>query len=580
MVANLLSLTIVIPALNEEGAIGNTIDRCLAARERIMGAGGLASVEIVVVSDGSTDRTAEIAKGYDDVKVIIFEKNRGYGAAIKDGWREGTGNLLGFLDADGTCDPVCFAEMCRVAVDESADVVLGSRLGPESKMSGIRRLGNRIYAFLLGLVCGRQVTDTASGMRVVRRDSLKWLYPLPDGLHFTPSMSARALLNDLRVIEVPIRYEERIGTSKLSVLRDGVRFLRTIFSGVLCYRPEKLLLMMFVICMATMALLAAYPVEFYFQNRRLEEWMIYRFVVCYLLGSFELMLLLATALTYQMANLGPRRESANAFWPFVVASLMRGRALIGIVVCLLVLSGVFLWPGISEYVTTGHITLHWSRLLAGAFNLYCVLQTAVFALLLKVLSVWRVQQAHSESPSQNRLGEGDSPRSSDHRGDGARKKISSGFTIVELLVVITIMGILIALLLPAVLTAREAARPVQCKNNVRQVGLAAVHHLDSHRFYPSGGWRWNWVGDPDRGFGSRQPGGWLYSMLPFIEQKDVWRMGAGIDFGVVAEQAAEFVLILRNELLVVLAISLGWRAWTWTRRPAALESGETPHLRA
>ncbi len=383
------SLTIVIPALNEEDAIGSTIARCLGARERIMGAAGLAHVEIVVVSDGSTDRTAEIAKSYEDVKVIVFEKNRGYGAAIKEGWRQGTGGLVGFLDADGTCDPIYFAEMCRVAVEESADVVLGSRLGPETKMPAIRRLGNRLYAFLLGLLCGRQVTDTASGMRVVRRESLKWLYPLPDGLHFTPSMSARALLNDLRLIEIPMRYEERIGRSKLSVVRDGVRFLKTIFAGVLCYRPEKLLLALFVLCLAVLALLAAYPTEFYLQNRRLEEWMIYRFVVCYLLGSFGLMLLLATALTYQMATFGPRRRSASSFWPYVVAGVMRGPVLVGILICFLFLSGVFLWPGIIEYASTGGVTLHWSRLLAGAFSLNCCLQTAVCSLLLKVLSVWR-----------------------------------------------------------------------------------------------------------------------------------------------------------------------------------------------
>ncbi|MCC6509521.1 MAG: glycosyltransferase family 2 protein [Pirellulaceae bacterium] len=386
------SLTIVIPALNEEGAIGGTIERCLAARDFICETAGLTHVEIIVVSDGSTDRTVEISQSYDDVKVIVFEINRGYGAAIKEGWWQGSGTLLGFLDADGTCDPKYFATLCQLARDESADIVLGSRLGPGSKMPRIRRLGNRIYAMLLGALCGRQVTDTASGMRVVRRESLRWLYPLPDGLHFTPSMSARALLNDLRIVEIPMRYEERIGRSKLSVVRDGVRFLRTIFSSVLCYRPESLLITLFVFCMAALAMLAAYPVEFYLQHRRLEEWMIYRFVVCYLLGSFGLMLLLATALTYQMAGFGPRRGSANAFWPFAIASIMRSSTLALLLSCLLILSAVFLWPGISQYVSTGHVTLHWSRLLAGAFSLTCFLQTGVFALLIKVVSVWKEQQ--------------------------------------------------------------------------------------------------------------------------------------------------------------------------------------------
>jgi len=389
------SLTIVIPALNEEQAIGGTITRCLAAREQIKEAAGLDDVEIIVVSDGSTDRTAEIALNFEEVEVVVFETNRGYGAAIKEGWRRGRGSLVGFLDADGTCDPMYFAEMCRVAVDERADVVLGSRLGPESKMPKIRRLGNRIYAFLLGLLCGRRVTDTASGMRVVRRDALKWLYPLPDGLHFTPSMSARALLNDLRLIEVPMRYEERVGRSKLSVVRDGVRFLQTIFSGVLCYRPEQLLLILFGICMAAVVLIASYPVEFYLQNRSLEDWMIYRFVACSRLSSCGLALLLATALTYRMAEFGPRRRSANTFWPSLVASVLQGPLLICVLVFLLFVAAAILWPGIVQYSTHGRVTLHWSRLLAGSFSLSCAFQTALFALLLKVVAVWKLQHSPS-----------------------------------------------------------------------------------------------------------------------------------------------------------------------------------------
>src|SRR5687767_9912591 len=115
------SLTIVIPALNEEQAIGGTITRCLDAREQIKDAAGLDDVEIIVVSDGSTDGTVEIAQSFEEVQVVVFEKNRGYGAAIKEGWRRGTGSLVGFLDADGTCDPIYFAEMCRVAIEERAD---------------------------------------------------------------------------------------------------------------------------------------------------------------------------------------------------------------------------------------------------------------------------------------------------------------------------------------------------------------------------------------------------------------------------------------------------------------------------
>ncbi|MEZ6070913.1 MAG: DUF1559 domain-containing protein [Pirellulales bacterium] len=92
------------------------------------------------------------------------------------------------------------------------------------------------------------------------------------------------------------------------------------------------------------------------------------------------------------------------------------------------------------------------------------------------------------------------------------------FTLVELLVVIAIIGILIALLLPAVQAAREAARRSQCINNLKQLGIGAHLHLDAHGHLPYGGWFTNWTGDAERGFDVRQPGGWVFNILPFIEQ--------------------------------------------------------------
>tara|TARA_R100001132_G_C3275023_1_gene97606 strand:+ start:8283 stop:9572 length:1290 start_codon:yes stop_codon:yes gene_type:complete len=389
-------LTIVIPALNEEDAIGGTIARCLEAREEISHQSGLDGVEIIVVSDGSTDRTAEIAQSFEEISVIIFEQNRGYGAAIKEGWRRGRGDYVGFLDADGTCDPRFFAALCQTAITENADVTLGSRLGADSQMPAIRRAGNRGFAFLMGLLCGRNVTDTASGMRVVRRDSLKYLYPLPDGLHFTPAMSARALMNHLRIIEIPMKYEERIGESKLNALWDGFRFLKAIGEGVLCYRPEKIFLTGFSICMLVILILAAYPTEFYFQNHRLEEWMIYRFVVCQFAGSFGITLLLASALSNRMARMSSRREDSVGFWSSVVASLFTGTPLV-VITGLLTLLGVgFLWPGIVEFILSGKITLHWSRLIAGAFTLFTVLQISIFFVLMKVVEIWSVEQRSVE----------------------------------------------------------------------------------------------------------------------------------------------------------------------------------------
>ncbi len=109
-----------------------------------------------------------------------------------------------------------------------------------------------------------------------------------------------------------------------------------------------------------------------------------------------------------------------------------------------------------------------------------------------------------------------------------RRREPVGFTLVELLVVIAIIGILIALLLPAIQAAREAARRTQCMNQLKQITLAAINHESSQRFLPSGGWGYKWTGDPDRGFGKTQPGGWTFSLLPYIEQGGVQAIGTGL----------------------------------------------------
>lgn len=102
-----------------------------------------------------------------------------------------------------------------------------------------------------------------------------------------------------------------------------------------------------------------------------------------------------------------------------------------------------------------------------------------------------------------------------------------GFTLVELLVVIAIVGILIALLLPAVQSARESARRATCTNRLKQIGLAILNHVDSQRSFPTSGWGYLWIGDPDRGFGHRQPGGFVYNILPYLEEEELHQLGAG-----------------------------------------------------
>ncbi len=239
--SNELTLSVVIPALNEEKGIGEIVERIEAVRQPLEIA-GVAGLEIIVVDDGSVDRTPEIVAGYSDVRLIRHPRNMGYGAAIKTGFNAATGQLLAFTDADGTYPPERFPQLCRVALAEDADVVVGSRRsGEHTEMPRVRRIGNFFWSNLVSVIGNHRVDDPASGMRVLRASALARLYPLPDGLNFTPVMSTRCVHEDLKVLEVPIPYTERIGRSKLSVVRDGSRFLKTILWTSLEYSPVRVL---------------------------------------------------------------------------------------------------------------------------------------------------------------------------------------------------------------------------------------------------------------------------------------------------------------------------------------------------
>ena len=253
------TLSVVIPAYNEESGIAEIIQRVLAVQGDLNKA-GVDNLELLVVDDGSKDQTAQITRILENqseaLRLICHPENRGYGAALKTGFSEAQGEFIGFLDADGTYPPEYFPQLCESALNGS-DLVIGSRMvGAESQMPITRRVGNFFFARLVSLLGRQHITDSASGMRVFKKEVLEKISPLPDGLNLTPVMSTKAIHEDVEMSEVPIPYSERVGRSKLSVVRDGSLFLQSIIWTVLTYNPVRVLGMIGLACIILAGLVA------------------------------------------------------------------------------------------------------------------------------------------------------------------------------------------------------------------------------------------------------------------------------------------------------------------------------------
>ena len=367
------SLSIIIPAYNEEEAIQGTIESCLSAFPVIQRQAQLERIELIVVSDGSTDRTvtiieALIAEYSDDspIRLIAYQQNKGYGAAIKTGFQAATGDYLGFLDGDGTCDPAFFGALIREMTRKSASIALGSRLHDESSMPLVRRIGNTVFAKLLALLSGTHVRDSASGMRVLTRECLAWVVLLPDGLHFTPAMSAMAAFDaELDLIELPMPYAERQGTSKLRVMQDGVRFLQVILKTAYLYSPFRFFAIPGLFLLA-FSLILVYP-EFlkYLQVHAVPEWAFYRLYVSaiiFLVGLNSLMFgIVAHHFSYLIRNRNYKtvtRLSRRLDAFLSRFSLPLGGVLIGL--------GIYVTrEAFLSYILYQEIFLHWSRIVFG-----------------------------------------------------------------------------------------------------------------------------------------------------------------------------------------------------------------------
>jgi glycosyltransferase involved in cell wall biosynthesis len=384
------SLSVVIPALNEENGIDEILGRVLAQRAGLA-AVGIETLEVLVVDDGSKDKTADRVRAHGDVRLIQHPVNKGYGAALKTGFNAATGDLLAFLDADGTYPPESFPALCVAIEEHEADLIIGSRmLGRDSEMPLVRRVGNTIFAALLSIVGSRRISDSASGMRVFRRTTLSTLYPLPDGLDFTPAMSTRAVYEGLTMVEVPITYKERVGRSKLNPLKDGIRFLRSILWTALLYDPQRFFGPLGLAMLLVAVVLGLGPTFYYLQNRHLEEDMIYRLFAVLIL-SVAGVNVFAFGLTCQavLAFLPARRHA-----PPAVPSRLRG-ILAGLGLLMVVVGLGLVTPSIVQWLATRHITSHWSYFAAGGTLVLTGIGLATWFVLLMIVEELATRDARA-----------------------------------------------------------------------------------------------------------------------------------------------------------------------------------------
>jgi glycosyltransferase involved in cell wall biosynthesis len=224
-------LGIVIPAYNEESGLGPVLDDlklyCQGAK-------------ILVVDDCSADNTAAIARSH-GIEVITNQVNSNYGKSLKIGFdyliKKYGVKYLAFLDADGTYPADKIPGLYSLCRDQGIAIAAGSRFGGmETGMPFIRKVGNKFFAWLLSKYSKKHITDTGTGLRVVKAELVPLFAGLSNGLNFTPAMTSMLAFEDTPYAEIPIQYGKRTGNSKLSSVKDGYRFLSSIMTNTKKHR--------------------------------------------------------------------------------------------------------------------------------------------------------------------------------------------------------------------------------------------------------------------------------------------------------------------------------------------------------
>nr|MBA4405431.1 hypothetical protein [Nanoarchaeum sp.] len=231
----MVKLSIIVPVYNEEGAILDTINRLKEVQKKIKD-----SSEIIVVNDGSTDKTRLILNDIPGIKHIGHNKNKGYGASLKTGIKEASGEFIAITDADGTYPvediPMLYSHMNKY------DMVVGSRTKKGAKIPLVRRPAKFMINKLAEHISQTKIPDLNSGLRIFKKDiAIRYWNLFPEGFSFTTTITLATMTNDYNVKFIPINYYKREGKSSIKPIKDTANFISLIIRMMTYFRPLRIL---------------------------------------------------------------------------------------------------------------------------------------------------------------------------------------------------------------------------------------------------------------------------------------------------------------------------------------------------
>jgi glycosyltransferase involved in cell wall biosynthesis len=292
------SVSIILPAKNESIGLEKLLQDI---RQQCPDA------EIVLVNDCSTDDTADIAGKIAD-KVVNHPYSMGTGAAIKNGARAASGDTLVFMDADGQHTPADIVRLLEV-FEKGFEMVIGAR-NPTTHASLFRRFANNFYNKMASVMTGVKIDDLTSGFRVINAEKFKqYLYLLPNGFSYPTTITMAFLRSGYPITYIPIEARQRVGKSKIHLLKDGMRFLLIILKIGSLFSPLRMFL---PISMALFVTSICYYLYTYITIHRLTNMSAILFLAALLIFLIGIIAEQISALHYQSADKSEVRENFDS----------------------------------------------------------------------------------------------------------------------------------------------------------------------------------------------------------------------------------------------------------------------------